>query len=487
MVCDLMAGMSGKCEGGRLKPESEFTSCLFCTDAEGELYATAQAEAKACGHRKPGLLVIDWRLVWQLARFVRKHRIQLLHAHNHAPNLYGVLVSLLTGVPVVVTRHGQGYKTLRWKILTRLLAWRARRVVLVSDDAKRVAIANHSVPAKKAMVIHNGIDTSRFGPKEAVDGRQWTVDGKSEYAEGEDKSVEQKVAKHAKGIRLSTTQQLNNPTTLLESNVYGLKSDVSSRLRSTLGIPVDAVVIGSVGRLSPEKNYPLLVRAFSHLVQGKSQLSGCQVAELPASGESPAGTVVGCQVAKLSSVGPSGQTSTTEQQNNSTTTRDSAATQQPSNSSTVSSGATVFLLLVGDGNDRARIETELDRLGVRNHCHITGMVSDVRPWLGMMDVFCLSSNTEGLSISLLEAGAIGLPSVVTDVGGNREVIVDGQTGFLVPKGDEHALAKGLNQFVNDEDLRSKMGAASLRNITDNFSFTAMLDAYERLYESAVNR
>jgi glycosyltransferase involved in cell wall biosynthesis len=371
MVCDLTAGLAA----------NGVPSVLFCTDAEGALYDAAHADAKMCGTRKAGLFVIDWSLVAKLKRFVREQRVTLLHAHNHAPTLYCVLVSLLTGIPVVVTRHGQGYKTLRWKLLTRLLALRAKQVVLVSEDSKRVAMANHSVPERKAIVIHNGIDIRRFAPEESG--------VRSQKSEGNSQTTEH--------------SDIQQPFT---------------ELREKLGIPANAVVIGSVGRLVSDKNYPLLIRAFARVVVTRPEC---------------------------------------------------------------------YIILVGDGSGRRGVESEIDRLNVKDRCHITGMVSDVRPWLGAMDVFCLSSDTEGLSISLLEAGACGLPSVVTDVGGNREVVVDGQTGIVVPKGDEQALAGALERLINDAGLRRQMGAQARKRIEKHFSLKAMVEEYEKIYRNVRGR
>jgi glycosyltransferase involved in cell wall biosynthesis len=421
MVCDLMAGLATR----------GVESVVFCTDAEGELYEAVPAVAKACGHRAPGLFVIDWRLLSEMVRFVKAERVVLLHAHNHAPNLYCVLVSLLTGIPVVVTRHGQGYKTWRWKLLTRLLALRARQIVLVSEDAMRVAVANHSVSVKKAMVIPNGVDTERFRPKNP----ESSIQNPASIA--------------------STTEQPDNSTPLL---------------RTRLGIPSDALVIGSVGRLSPEKNYPLLLRALASLVCGKPPD--------PTKREAPGGRT-SREPAKITDPtkreAPGGRTSCEP-----SCVHGSGQPRPPEDVLRFK----LFLLLVGDGADRRRIEAEIARLNLKDHCHITGMQSEVRSWLRLMDVFCLSSDTEGLSISLLEAGACGLASVVTDAGGNREIVRDGVSGLVVPRGDEAAMAGALDRLAGDVVLRGAMGAAARKIVEKQFSLDAMIDGYMKVYGKA---
>jgi len=250
-------GQAGAATGWEEKNVCE--SCLFCTDAEGELYTTAPAVAKACGHREPGWFIIDWRLVRQMVRFVREQRVDLLHAHNHAPNLYGTIVSLLTGTPVVVTRHGQGYTTLRWKILSRVLSWRSKVVVFVSEDARRLAVSTGSVSPRKAIVIHNGVDTRRFAPGGNVIGYSLSVigdNGSADYRESR--------TRHKEPVAEECTEGAPNNQQPITNN------DAKLALRAKLGIPSNAVVIGSVGRLSPEKNYPLLVRAFAKVARAKT-------------------------------------------------------------------------------------------------------------------------------------------------------------------------------------------------------------------------
>ena len=88
--------------------------------------------------------------------------------------------------------------------------------------------------------------------------------------------------------------------------------------------------------------------------------------------------------------------------------------------------------IVGDGDDRADLEAFCDKLGLRRHVNFLGFRDDVHNLLSQAEFFVLSSVTEGVSITLLEAAANGLPIVATAVGGNAEVVVDAVTGILVP-------------------------------------------------------
>ena len=87
-------------------------------------------------------------------------------------------------------------------------------------------------------------------------------------------------------------------------------------------------------------------------------------------------------------------------------------------------------MLVGDGEERSEIEVLIDDLAISDHVQLLGVRNDVPDLLQMADLFMLSSITEGVALTLIEAMATGLPCVATDVGGNCEVVVDGMTGLL---------------------------------------------------------
>ena len=99
-----------------------------------------------------------------------------------------------------------------------------------------------------------------------------------------------------------------------------------------------------------------------------------------------------------------------------------------------------------------------------------------------IDIFVLSSLSEGTSITLLEAMASGKPVVVTDVGGNPALVREGENGFLVPSGNPSAMAAALIRLMGDRQLRVRMSAANLKTVEENYSIKAMTAAYECLYE-----
>lgn len=141
----------------------------------------------------------------------------------------------------------------------------------------------------------------------------------------------------------------------------------------------------------------------------------------------------------------------------------------------------VFLLLVGDGTCRAEIEAQVAALGLGPHVRMTGVVRGTAPLYRVMDVFALSSHTEGTSISLLEAMASGVPVVATSVGGNPALLERGRRGLLTPPGDAAALADALHRVLSDPELRTDLVDTAIRAVEDRYSVPAMVRAYERVY------
>ena len=187
--------------------------------------------------------------------------------------------------------------------------------------------------------------------------------------------------------------------------------------RVRLGIEEHALVIGSVGRLDYIKGYDRLITAFAKLVK------------LPV---------------RRFTVSP-------------------------------------FLLLIGDGAARANLELQARNLGVADRVIFAGYRDEASGLLEVMDVFVMPSRSEGISMALLEACAARLPVLVTDAGGNTEVVENGRTGLVVPAEDDAALQTGLLQLCNDAGLRAQLGSAASCRVAERFTLSATLENYERLY------
>ncbi len=110
-----------------------------------------------------------------------------------------------------------------------------------------------------------------------------------------------------------------------------------------------------------------------------------------------------------------------------------------------------------------------------------GWQKDVAPWLAMTDVLVLPSYREGTPVTVLEAMAMGLPVVATDVPGCREAVVHGETGFLVPPRDVERLSQAIEQLIDDPDLRGRMGWAGRTRVVERFAVERIVEQYLDLY------
>ncbi|MBN1688128.1 MAG: glycosyltransferase [Candidatus Omnitrophica bacterium] len=138
-------------------------------------------------------------------------------------------------------------------------------------------------------------------------------------------------------------------------------------------------------------------------------------------------------------------------------------------------------MMVGDGPLRQKIENEAKRLGLFGNVSFLGTRQDVPRLLQAMDVFVLSSLTEGVSLALLEAMSVSRPCVVTDVGGNPEVIQDQENGLLVPVKDSRALARAVLSLLSDSLRTNQIGSAARRTVEEKFTTQAMMKQYTRHY------
>jgi sugar transferase (PEP-CTERM/EpsH1 system associated) len=145
------------------------------------------------------------------------------------------------------------------------------------------------------------------------------------------------------------------------------------------------------------------------------------------------------------------------------------------------------LLLLGEGSERPKLEAFADAHPEwRNRVSLLGSSDRVGELLNAMDVYVLPSLSEGISNSLLEAMATGLPVIATATGGNPEVIRDGECGLLFPTGDSGRLAENLLELRAQNDLRVRLGQRALRRVADAFSIDSMVRNYAQMYENLVS-
>jgi glycosyltransferase involved in cell wall biosynthesis len=179
-----------------------------------------------------------------------------------------------------------------------------------------------------------------------------------------------------------------------------------------LGIPKDAIVLGTVARLDPIKNHAMMIDAAARLSENHENL---------------------------------------------------------------------LLVIVGDGPERVSLEKRIEEQGMRQHVRITGYRRDARYCYGLMDVFLLTSFSEGTAMTLLEAMAAGLPVVATRVGGNPEIVRDGETGYIIESGDTDSLVDRLNRLIENPAMKSEFGEQGRRRFEARFHVHHMVKGYESLY------
>ena len=144
--------------------------------------------------------------------------------------------------------------------------------------------------------------------------------------------------------------------------------------------------------------------------------------------------------------------------------------------------ARLRLVMVGDGPLRAEAQKMLDAAGVAHLAWLPGEREDVPDVMRGLDCFVLPSLAEGISNTILEAMASGLPVLATEVGGNAELVVAGVTGVLVAAGDAESLANGLVQMAGDPSRAVAFGRAGRARVEEYFSLPAMVAAYQGLYD-----
>ena len=150
-----------------------------------------------------------------------------------------------------------------------------------------------------------------------------------------------------------------------------------------------------------------------------------------------------------------------------------------------SKGMPVHLVIAGDGEQRAELEQLARDLGVS--ASFVGFYPDMPALLASIDIFAMPSLSEGLVVAVLEAMAAGRPVVASAVGGLRESVINGVTGFSVPRMNSEALAEGIAKLIANPTMAAEFGLAGQARVRSNYSLEYMARGNEALYYELVNR
>ena len=337
---------------------------VVCIEKPGELadeVRSAGAEVISLG-KPPGR---HREFIHRAREVLDRLKPDLVHTHQIGAAWYLGSAAARQSLPVLHTEHGNQFARDSGgvaRLKSRLFYWKTSRLIdrfcCVSADIAAAVIRWRTIPRAKVEVVPNGIDTG------AENG--------------------------------------------------GCDRDA---VRNSLGIPLDARVIGTVGRLAEVKRQDRLLRA-----------AASSMLRFP----------------------------------------------------------NLWILIVGDGPERNRLHDLAMTLGISDRVCLAGYQPEPSRYLRAMDAFALTSQSEGLPISLLEAWAAGLPVVCTSVGGIPDVVAEGVNGLLVPNDDGSDLARALSRILDEPALAVRLGLAGRQTVQQRFSLDTMADAYEQRYRALIS-
>jgi len=144
-------------------------------------------------------------------------------------------------------------------------------------------------------------------------------------------------------------------------------------------------------------------------------------------------------------------------------------------------------VIIGDGEFKDELIAISKTLGIQEVVDFAGRIVNVKEYLKCVDIGVLSSDSEGFSNAILEYMASGVPVVATAVGGNKEAIVNGVSGFLVPPGDYRAMGERIIQLADERETYLEMQRQGLACVLDKFSLEKALEAYQKFYGRVMAR
>lgn len=299
--------------------------------------------------------------IWKLIGILRNENIHILYTINSPlTQFWGTILVKFTGVAALVTRVAATKPTFhgkRRKIINKLMLRFVDKIIAQANSHKEYLISHEDFQPWKVEVIYNGVELENF--KRPVD-------------------------------------------------MFGM--------RRALDVPADALIIGIVARLMPEKGHLIFLRA----------------------------------ARKIINVFPQSH-----------------------------------FLIAGDGKEKERLEKTTLELGIQSNVHFLGTIENIPQVVSLFNVAILTSSLETFSNAVLEYMAASKPVVATNVGSMSELVIDGETGFLIPLSDSDTLANAILRLLKDWSLAKKMGEAGREKIKEKFTIQKMIAKYESLFADLV--
>lgn len=152
-------------------------------------------------------------------------------------------------------------------------------------------------------------------------------------------------------------------------------------------------------------------------------------------------------------------------------------------------GINARFFIVGDGSEKSWIEPEVVRINTLfpGAIELTSWIKDIATFNAGMDVISLSSSNEGTPVSLIEAQAMNIPVLTTDVGGVRDIVLDGETGFIVPTNDIDSFSEKLSELIKNKEIREKMSQNGWNHVRDKFHYTTLVKNMENYYHELMEK
>lgn len=304
----------------------------------------------------------EFNRLFKLIKLIKAIKPDIVHTYMFSANSYGRIAAILTGVPIIIASErnlpeiGKD-KNIYQIFCDKLLAMFSDGIICNSFKASDTLVKKYSFNAKKIFTVHNGINVIDF---------------------------------------------------LKEKNSSNCKKQSASK------------VIGTIGRLYPQKNHKLFIDTAKAILA-------------------------------------------------------------------ISGNSNIKFLIVGDGPLRNELENYSERLGIENSVIFTGERSNIPELLQSMDIFVMTSLYEGMSNSIMEAMVAGLPVVATDVGGNSELIIQNETGYLCPLKDKTAFVNAIVNLINNESEAKKLGENGRRKILNEFTIEKMIQNTESIYKNLLEK